>query len=68
MPGSNHPYPLTPQYFLSEMATPQDIEVLVSRDDFEMALKALVPSVSQAEMDHYARVQRQFSQDQHVTS
>ncbi|KAF8078217.1 AAA-domain-containing protein [Lyophyllum atratum] len=65
MPGShNYPSPLTPQYFLAEMASPEDFHVLVSREDFDRALKDLVPSVSQSEMDHYARIQRRFSQDE----
>ncbi|THG96832.1 hypothetical protein EW026_g5078 [Hermanssonia centrifuga] len=58
-----HPYPLTPQYFLAEMASSADIDVLVSQDDFDSALRELVPSVSQDEMEHYARVQRQFSRE-----
>lgn len=58
-----HPHPLTPQYYLAEMASQDDIDVLVMQEDFESALRDLVPSVSQAEMDHYARVQKQFSQE-----
>ena len=45
------------------MASPDDIEVLVSREDFDKALQTLVPSVSQAEMEHYARIQHRFSQE-----
>ena len=56
------PYPVTSQYFLAELAIPQDIQVLVSPEDFKHALKNLVPSVSQAEMKHYAQVQKRFSQ------
>ncbi|GAA6037672.1 hypothetical protein JCM8097_002278 [Rhodosporidiobolus ruineniae] len=52
---------LTPQYYLAELAAPAEIEVLVSQVDFEAALAELVPSVSQAEMSHYRRVQQQFS-------
>ncbi|KAM0786124.1 hypothetical protein ACM66B_006934 [Microbotryomycetes sp. NB124-2] len=52
---------LTPQYYLAEMATPAEIEVLVSQKDFEAALAELVPSVSQAEMQHYKLVQQRFS-------
>ncbi|GJN93762.1 hypothetical protein Rhopal_006819-T1 [Rhodotorula paludigena] len=52
---------LTPQYYLAEMATPQEIEVLVAQQDFEAALAELVPSVSQAEMLHYKTVQSRFS-------
>ncbi|TFK55323.1 AAA-domain-containing protein [Heliocybe sulcata] len=62
-PSGNEPYPLTPQYYLSEMATPEDIEVVVMREDFDRALRSLVPSVSQSEMDHYHRVQSRFSRD-----
>jgi peroxin-6 len=45
------------------MASPEDIHVLVQQKDFDAALRDLIPSVSQAEMDHYARVQQQFSQE-----
>lgn len=62
-PPYSHPHPLTPQYYLAEMATPEEIDVLVSKADFELALKELVPSVSQDEMDHYAEVQRKFAND-----
>lgn len=44
------------------MATPEEIDVLVTKEDFDIALKNLVPSVSQSEMEHYARVQQRFSQ------
>lgn len=41
---------------------PQDvIRVQVSQEDFLLALRNLVPSVSQLEMEHYARVQERFS-------
>ncbi|KAH9951413.1 AAA-domain-containing protein [Amylocystis lapponica] len=62
-PDPRHPYPLTPQYYLGELATAADIEVLVSQDDFDSALRELVPSVSQAEMEHYAHIQRRFSKE-----
>ena len=52
---------LAPQYNLAEMAQPAEVAVLVSQRDFEAALAELVPSVSQAEMEHYGRVQQQFS-------
>ncbi|KAG6819232.1 hypothetical protein H0H93_013975 [Arthromyces matolae] len=57
----NYPVPLTSQYYLVEMAGKADIEVLVSSEDFDRALENLVPSVSQSEMEHYTRVQQQFS-------
>ena len=52
---------LTPQYYLAELATPAEIEVLVSQIDFELSLGELVPSVSKAEMLHYKVVQQRFS-------
>jgi peroxin-6 len=58
-----HPFPLTPQYFLAELATPEDTEVLVTQYDFELAMQDLVPSVSHSELQHYARIQRQFSHE-----
>ncbi|KAG5335902.1 hypothetical protein C0989_012586 [Termitomyces sp. Mn162] len=62
-PGPHHyPIPLTSQYFLAEMASENDLNVLVSRQDFDRALEDLVPSVSQSEMDHYAKIQRRFSE------
>jgi len=54
------PREITPQWYLSTLATPADIEVRVSKSDFEEALEKLVPSVSQSEMEHYERVQREF--------
>ncbi|RDB21464.1 Peroxisomal biogenesis factor 6 [Hypsizygus marmoreus] len=64
LPVLNHPYPLTPQYFLAEMASADDINVLVSREDFDHALRSLIPSVSQSEMDHYSHIQRRFSREE----
>lgn len=61
-PLVDHPHPITPQYYLAELATPVEISVHVTAEDFERALAMLVPSVSQAEMEHYAEVQRRFSQ------
>ncbi|GAA5990325.1 hypothetical protein JCM10908_007319 [Rhodotorula pacifica] len=52
---------LTPQYYLAEIATLAEINVLVAQQDFEAALAELVPSVSQAEMQHYRTVQQRFS-------
>ncbi|EIN07593.1 AAA-domain-containing protein [Punctularia strigosozonata HHB-11173 SS5] len=61
-PLKGHPFPMVPQYYLAELATPEDIDVLVSEDDFQGALQALVPSVSQSEMDKYREIQRRYSQ------
>lgn len=62
-PTSPHPHPLTPQYYLAEIASSEEIDVLVSKVDFELALSELVPSVSQGEMDHYREVQKKFASD-----
>ncbi|TFK72586.1 AAA-domain-containing protein [Pluteus cervinus] len=59
---AGHPYPVTSQYYLAEIAKPEEITILVTQEDFESALQALVPSVSAQEMKHYGQVQRQFSQ------
>ena len=55
------PSPLTPQYYLAEMATTEEIAVVVTADDFAAALRELVPSVSQAEMARYAQIRERFS-------
>ncbi|KAI0003309.1 P-loop containing nucleoside triphosphate hydrolase protein [Russula compacta] len=59
--ATQRPSPLTPQYYLAEMATPEEIAVVVTEDDFTAALRELVPSVSQAEMAHYAQIREGFS-------
>ncbi|KAE8208078.1 hypothetical protein CF327_g7183, partial [Tilletia walkeri] len=55
------PIPITPHYYLAELAQPSEIEVRVSRVDFEAALRELVPSVSEQEMEHYRAIQSKFS-------
>lgn len=45
------------------MATDSEIDVLVSRTDFDAALRELVPSVSANEMQHYAEVQKKFAKE-----
>lgn len=68
-PGpKGHPSPLTAQYYLAEMAQPEEIEVKVNRQDFELALKELTPSVSEQEMQHYREVQAKFSAPKEDTS
>lgn len=62
-PPHKHPWPLTPRYYLAEMALPAELEVVVQAEDFESALRDLVPSVSAEEMAHYANVQKQFSKE-----
>jgi peroxin-6 len=43
------------------MATAEEIAVVVTADDFAVALRELVPSVSQAEMARYAQIRERFS-------
>ena len=59
--GGTYKTRLTPQYYLAELATPDELEVLVAQCDLELALAELVPSVSQAEMDHYSAAQLRFT-------
>lgn len=53
---------MTAPYYLAEIATAVDMEVLVSHSDFEVSLHNLVPSVSQSDMEHYSTIQKQFNQ------
>nr|XP_019010198.1 uncharacterized protein I206_04666 [Kwoniella pini CBS 10737]OCF48979.1 hypothetical protein I206_04666 [Kwoniella pini CBS 10737] len=48
------------EYYLSKIATSEEIKVKVTYEDFEIALKKLKPSVSEEELKHYERVQREF--------
>ncbi|KAJ4501694.1 P-loop containing nucleoside triphosphate hydrolase protein [Lentinula lateritia] len=57
----NHPHPLTSQYYLAEIASEEDVHVEVTQNDFVFAMRELVPSVSQAEMNHYRHIQDRFS-------
>ncbi|CAE6521117.1 unnamed protein product [Rhizoctonia solani] len=60
-PLPEHSYPMTAQYYLAELATPAEVDVLVNHDDFERALGELVPSVSTSELEHYREVQQKFA-------
>ncbi|KAG8761406.1 peroxisomal assembly protein, partial [Ceratobasidium sp. 423] len=60
-PLPEHSYPMTAQYYLAELATPAEVDVLVNRDDFERALSELIPSVSASELEHYREVQQKFA-------
>ncbi|TIB99023.1 AAA-domain-containing protein [Wallemia mellicola] len=59
--GSQLRRPLIPQYYLEFMASSDEIDVVVSKDDFDEAMNDLSPSVSQAEMEHYRQAQRKFT-------
>ncbi|CAE6420314.1 unnamed protein product, partial [Rhizoctonia solani] len=60
-PLPEHSYPMTAQYYLAELASPAETDVLVNQDDFERALSELVPSVSTSELEHYREVQQKFA-------
>nr|XP_018260747.1 uncharacterized protein I303_06463 [Kwoniella dejecticola CBS 10117]OBR82905.1 hypothetical protein I303_06463 [Kwoniella dejecticola CBS 10117] len=51
---------ISTQYYLSKMATKEETQVKVTFEDFEKALEKLKPSVSEDELRHYERVQREF--------
>ncbi|KAF8609951.1 AAA-domain-containing protein [Ceratobasidium sp. AG-I] len=60
-PLPEHAYPMTAQYYLAEMATPAETDVLVNSEDFFKALGELIPSVSASELEHYREVQQKFA-------
>lgn len=61
-PDHRHPHPVSAEYYLAELASAEDVAVHVSQEDFDRALDSLVPSVSEAEMEHYRQIQKYFSQ------
>lgn len=58
---TKHRTPITPQYYLAEMSKQEELLVVVSEADFDLALENLVPSVSETEMEHYTEIKRRFS-------
>lgn len=58
--GDHEPSTITAQYYLAHMATPEDIVVQVTEQDFVRALHELIPSVSATELDHYKTVRARF--------
>ncbi|KAM0714866.1 hypothetical protein Q7P37_009330 [Cladosporium fusiforme] len=58
--ATQHKLPVTVAGFFDHHATPADLEVQVEEQDFELARKELVPSVSYEELKHYERVRDQF--------
>ncbi|KAJ3288504.1 peroxisomal assembly protein [Borealophlyctis nickersoniae] len=61
-PHQSHPHPITPQYYLEVMATPEETNVQVTDQDFFAALAELVPSVSAQEMARYEEIRRRFEE------
>lgn len=54
---------LTPQYYLTEIAESDDLDISVTQMDFIRALNELAPSVSAVEMQCYATIQKRFMQE-----
>ncbi|CEP13142.1 hypothetical protein [Parasitella parasitica] len=54
------PNPLTAQYYLSHLVTPDEIVVQAEEIDFVKALEELIPSVSATELAHYSKVREKF--------
>lgn len=54
------PHPLTAQYYLSHLVTPDEIVVQAEEIDFVKALEELIPSVSATELAHYSKVREKF--------
>ena len=47
-------------YFFDHYATKEDTDVVVTEEDFVLAEKELVPSVSVGELEHYKKVRGMF--------
>lgn len=52
--------PVSTRWWFDNVATEDDIKVLVEMEDFEKAQLELSPSVSAEELEHYLRVRRNF--------
>ncbi|KAF3390259.1 Peroxisomal biogenesis factor 6 [Penicillium rolfsii] len=52
--------PVTTAYFFDHLATPEDVSVTVTEEDFLSAQGELVPSVSAKELEHFERIRQTF--------
>ncbi|RAL10817.1 AAA family ATPase peroxin 6 [Aspergillus homomorphus CBS 101889] len=52
--------PVSTAYFFDHLATPEDVAVMVTEDDFREAQDELVPSVSVKELEHFERIRQTF--------
>ncbi|KAF9892831.1 peroxisomal assembly protein [Aspergillus nanangensis] len=52
--------PVSTAYFFDHLATPEDVSVMVTEEDFGQAQSELVPSVSAKELEHFERIRQQF--------
>ncbi|KAL1864947.1 hypothetical protein VTK73DRAFT_5593 [Phialemonium thermophilum] len=53
-------HPISTAYFFDHYATPEDLAVVVTEQDFLDAHRELIPSVSAGELAHYERVRAAF--------
>lgn len=51
---------VSPQFFIAEMKTEADLQVVVKVEDFDFALEELIPSISIPELLHYASIQKNW--------
>lgn len=52
--------PVSTAYYFDHYATPEDIAVMVTEEDFLNAHRELIPSVSAGELQHYEKVRATF--------
>ncbi|BDD63491.1 peroxisomal assembly protein [Monascus purpureus] len=52
--------PVSTAYFFDHLATPEDVSVVVTEEDFIQAQNELVPSVSAKELEHFERIRQTF--------
>ncbi|PSR92123.1 hypothetical protein BD289DRAFT_473082 [Coniella lustricola] len=65
---SKKPPTITTAYFFDHYATPEDIAVMVTEEDFMEAHRELIPSVSAGELQHYEHVRATFEGGRHAGS
>lgn len=58
--GERRGEPISTGWFFDHAATPEDVEVVVNEDDFGLAQKELVGSVSAKELEHFERIRKLF--------
>ena len=53
-------HPISSQFFISEMKSDMDLQLVVKAEDFHLALEELIPSISSSELLHYASIQKNW--------
>ncbi|KAF8422169.1 P-loop containing nucleoside triphosphate hydrolase protein [Boletus edulis BED1] len=53
-------HPISPQFFIADMKSDADLQLVVRAEDFNLALEELIPSVSNSELLHYASIQKNW--------